>query len=234
MKAPDEMDLPPEARQDLALLKQFGGGRYDVEAGLRAFEERIASPPPSSGRLPRTLLLCALAVCGVASVAVVASHREVAPPPAMPIVIASAPAVTQTEVPPPAPAPTLTSVSIDTLPTVATSTAHPSAPVSAPAPTPTVDAPDLVDAEVRQAATVRSAARTDPAEALALAAEGDRQFPKGLLHAEREAIAIEALARLGRTSEAKTRGEAFANAYPSHPRTGRIRAIVSGERPWEQ
>jgi hypothetical protein len=253
MKTPDlnpdwvVEDLSEQGQLDLGRLKHFGGGAYDVEAGLAAFEERIGDgqqPSPGSARRPRGFLIGALAVCGIASIVSFAVLRtgESAPPPAAraPVAIAAeappvpttATAARATEI-----TPSMTSVSVDALPTVATAHSRPMAPpagTTAIAPSAAAaEASDLVEAEVRHASTLRIAARTDPERALALAAEGDRLYPKGLLHAEREAIAIEALARLDRWSEAQARGEAFANAYPLHPRTGRIRAIVNRERPWE-
>jgi hypothetical protein len=253
MKTPDlnpdwvVEDLSEQGQLDLGRLKHFGGGSYDVEAGLAAFEERIGDgqqPSPGSARRPRGFLVGALAVCGIASIVSFAVLRkgESAPPsaaqaPRAPVAIAAeAPPVPTTaravDV-----TPSMTSVSVDTLPTVTTPHSRPMAPpagTTAIAPSAgAAESSDLVEAEVRHASTLRIAARTDPERALALAAEGDRLYPKGLLHAEREAIAIEALARLDRWSEAQARGEAFANAYPLHPRTGRIRAIVNRERPWE-
>lgn len=253
MKTPDPRPdwaegLPEQGQEDLRRLMQFGGGPFDVDAGLAAFEERIAKVPPGPVVSPRSLLLGALVLSGLAAVAGFAALRGAVPgpPPSTlaPAARASAPArpaELQATVEAATPATSLPSVSVDTLPTVASA---PARPIPAPtAPTSTASAPataagqaeagDLVEAEVRHASTLRIVARTDPRRALALAAEGDRLFPSGLLHAEREAIAIEALARLDRSSEASARADAFASAYPTHPRTGRIRAISRGERPWE-
>jgi hypothetical protein len=235
--------LPEQGQEDLRRLMQFGGGPFDVEAGLAAFEKRIAKVQPGPASAPRSLLVGALVLSGLAAVAGYAVLRADVPAPPRstlaPAATASAPArpaEAEITVAVAVPATSIPSVSVDALPTVAS--AH-SRPVPAPAVTTSIaisnetEAGDLVEAEVRHASTLRIVARTDPGRALALATEGDRLFPNGLLHAEREAIAIEALARLGRSSEARARADAFASASPTHPRTGRIRAIARGERPWE-
>ena len=60
-----------------------------------------------------------------------------------------------------------------------------------------------------------SLGRGDPQAALDSARQHARRFPNGQLAEEREAIAIEALARLGRQAEARTRAEHFRRVYPS-------------------
>jgi type IV secretory pathway VirB10-like protein len=55
---------------------------------------------------------------------------------------------------------------------------------------------------------------TDPRQALALTVEHSRRFPNGMLAQEREVIAIEALARLGRAGDARARAAAFFATYP--------------------
>jgi hypothetical protein len=250
-------DLSEEGQEDLRRLKQFGGGAFDVDAGHAAFEARIAKTPPAKRSSPRGLLVGALVLSGLVlatGFATLHTQTSTAPPaaptsatdstPAAPVVnaeLTAAPASVPTSS---LPTTTIPSVNVEALPTVVSmpvrSVPAPAVPPVATAGSGTTStalqapAVDLVEAEVRHASRLRIVARTDPREALSLAAEGDRLFPNGLLHAEREAIAIEALARLERTGEARTRAEAFTNAYPSHPRAGRIRAISKGERPWER
>lgn len=55
--------------------------------------------------------------------------------------------------------------------------------------------------------------------------------PRGVLVQEREVIAIEALAGLGRREEARTRAERFRAAYPTSPHVRRIDAILAGATP---
>jgi hypothetical protein len=69
----------------------------------------------------------------------------------------------------------------------------------------------------------------NPERALSLSEQHRRRFPHGLLVQEREVIAIEALARLGRTAEAKTRGERFLRAFPTSAHRSKIESTVGGK-----
>ncbi len=73
----------------------------------------------------------------------------------------------------------------------------------------------------------RQEIRSDPAGALALTDEHARRFPAGTLAPEREVLAIEALAALGRTSEARARLGAFRDRYPQSPHVARLEALVA-------
>ncbi|HEY4105831.1 MAG TPA: hypothetical protein VGM44_18150 [Polyangiaceae bacterium] len=61
----------------------------------------------------------------------------------------------------------------------------------------------------------RAALGSNPAQALQLTNEHQKEFPRGALTQEREVIAIAALRRLGRTAEAERRAQAFDRAYPN-------------------
>jgi outer membrane protein assembly factor BamD (BamD/ComL family) len=67
---------------------------------------------------------------------------------------------------------------------------------------------------------------SDPSGALALTQEHARRFPSGTLSQEREVLAIEALARLGRTSEARRRLDAFRSRFPQSPHVARLATLV--------
>ncbi len=67
-----------------------------------------------------------------------------------------------------------------------------------------------------------------PERALDLVTLDARLHPRGALAQERELIAVEALMRLGRTSEARTRAAAFRQAYPGSSHLERLDAIVGG------
>ncbi|MEP7122812.1 MAG: hypothetical protein ABJE95_17940 [Byssovorax sp.] len=72
--------------------------------------------------------------------------------------------------------------------------------------------------ESRRLAEARDALRRgDASGALSLLSDLQRAVPGGILGQEREALAIEALAKSGRTSEARTRAQAFLQAYPQSP-----------------
>jgi hypothetical protein len=68
----------------------------------------------------------------------------------------------------------------------------------------------------------RQSLARSPERTLALTAEHLRRYPRGILDQEREALAIEALAKLGRYEEARTRVRAFDQAYPGSPYRARI------------
>jgi hypothetical protein len=72
----------------------------------------------------------------------------------------------------------------------------------------------------------RQAIGDRPARALALTSEHARIFPAGMLAQEREAIAVEALVKLGRASQAQTRARAFLAAHPDSPYKSRIDAAL--------
>lgn len=87
------------------------------------------------------------------------------------------------------------------------------APQALPHPAPA----SSIGAEMAHLAELRALAGSDPARALALADEGHARFPKGTFGQEREAIAISALARLGRTEQAQQRARAFLARHPESP-----------------
>ncbi|HWL88075.1 MAG TPA: hypothetical protein VNO21_19870 [Polyangiaceae bacterium] len=63
--------------------------------------------------------------------------------------------------------------------------------------------------------TARAAlARTDAAAALAVLARHAREFPNGTLAEEREALAVQALAKAGDVAKAKVRAQRFRERYP--------------------
>jgi hypothetical protein len=136
----------------------------------------------------------------------------------------------ETEAPKPQ-APVVSAPVADVSPDPTPATAEP-APV-AKAPTSATSAPDAkahVEARGTQAPSsskatdasaeaallerAREAIATDPKRALALTREHARRFPKGILAQEREVIAIDALKRLGKGSEAESRADQFKKSYP--------------------
>jgi len=73
---------------------------------------------------------------------------------------------------------------------------------------------NTTQAEASLLEQARSALGADPARALSLTQQHAQQFPRGLLVQEREVIAISALRRLGRNSEAEARAARFDARYP--------------------
>jgi len=85
------------------------------------------------------------------------------------------------------------------------------------------------DRYVREAKLVAQARRAlagDPARALALTEQVEREFPNGLLGEERRALEIRALAALGKSSEAKSAAKAFLAEYPDGPQAAAVRRAI--------
>ncbi len=89
---------------------------------------------------------------------------------------------------------------------------------------PTTD--ESVAREVALLGRARAALTADPAEALLLTRQGQREFPRGVLGEEREAIAVLALVRLGQRAEGAARGQEFLTRYPNGPFTERVRLAL--------
>ncbi|MEZ4371577.1 MAG: hypothetical protein R3B07_12165 [Polyangiaceae bacterium] len=66
----------------------------------------------------------------------------------------------------------------------------------------------------------------DPAAALAATQEHKRLYPSGVLAQEREVIAIEALKRLKREGEAKSRAETFEAEHPESAHQRKVESIL--------
>jgi hypothetical protein len=170
-----------------------------------------------------------LAACGVVGAAFVWLSPSAAPPAAVarPTGVLTATSVVD-QPPEPAPASEPTSAPI-AAPIVEATTAPSNEPRPGPPTASTVARHDAwaapsavagaspaasgVADEIRDMAALR-AAEGDPARALELATAGANRFPGGVFAMEREAIAIDALSRLGRGSEARARAEAFLAAHP--------------------
>jgi hypothetical protein len=67
---------------------------------------------------------------------------------------------------------------------------------------------------------------SNPSSALELTDEAGRRFPDGALAPEREVLAIEALARLGRLASARTRFAVFRSRYPQSPHLARLEVLL--------
>lgn len=143
------------------------------------------------------------------------SSSEPTPAPTAPSEIAplSAPATT-------APAPVF---SVDSLPSAnhRPAAARPAAPAKATC----SDEVDLID-------DADAALRAGNAErAYALTRQHAERCPAGTFVQERERIAIEALAKLGRLDDMRERARAFEEHFPSSPHLRRVRSVVERYRP---
>lgn len=84
-----------------------------------------------------------------------------------------------------------------------------------------------VEAEMLHRA--RAAMRNDPARALAILSEHRSRFPKGVLAEERDALRVEALARLGKSREAERENDRFRKEHPDSVHADRIDSVLSRE-----
>lgn len=87
-------------------------------------------------------------------------------------------------------------------------------------------ASNVVTSELEFLKRARSALAADPAQAYALTERCRAQYPSGELAQEREYIAISALVRLGRGSEASSRAALFRMHYPSSAYLPRLERVL--------
>jgi hypothetical protein len=80
--------------------------------------------------------------------------------------------------------------------------------------------------EIQGVAAAEHVLAADPARALALVRQGDKQFGGGYLSEERRYIATLALFALGRGPEGRGEAASFLHDYPDGPFTARVRAAA--------
>lgn len=85
---------------------------------------------------------------------------------------------------------------------------------------------DRLRSELNALAEVRRELSRNPARALALADESRVKFPNGALREEREALAVFALEKLGRSGEVSRRAARFLAKFPDGPFSAKVRGIL--------
>ena len=108
----------------------------------------------------------------------------------------------------------------------------PSEETGLPATPPATRAPDPRAAGPSEASLLdqaRAELERNPRRALALTEEHRRRFPSGTLAQEREVIAIEALSRMGQTTEARSRGTDFERRYPDSAHRQKVDQAIKGQ-----
>jgi hypothetical protein len=213
----DDAGTPHSLRAALSQAKSEGPADPQLHAmlvGLGSIVDRPVAPPaaPAAGigvgvKLGVTVFVVALVGGGL----VLATR----PKPVATVLETAAPAVSllgesaspPNRSPPTAAAPS-TTIDLDDVAVKAA----PSAPKPAASTGPS---------EVALLDQARASLAGNPSRALALTEEHRRRFPKGALSQEREVIAIDALKKLGRSGEAKQRGDTFSAENPDtiHRRT---------------
>lgn len=239
--------------EDEALLDALvQGEREDPSPGkLEALERRLEpfmSAPRPRGFFAsvgmRNMLLVALGAGLLAAPLYVMSSRSSAPraPTSTPVV--AAPPIPESASPAPSTEPSVSVLDLPAAPfeaapsaspkkervTAARPSARPSAPVVAASAekAPMNDAASETEGSFLR--RTQSALATDPARALAMTREHASLYPRGVLLQERDVIAIDALARLGRLAEARTRAADFRAQYPKSAHLARIQTILGDER----
>ena len=107
-------------------------------------------------------------------------------------------------------------------------TASPAASVTAAPPAPAPAHAMTAPPELELLGSAQDALRQGAWQrALDLTADHDRQYPAGAMSEEREAIAVEALARLGRADDARARLQAFVLRFPRSAYRGRLERLAA-------
>jgi hypothetical protein len=234
----DDPEVEPALRDDLARLASVRASSIDVSAGAERLEAAIRTGAGGSGAgglggIGPWIVGAVIAVAaGGALLWWALSDRD--PPPEPEVAAAPAPVVVVPRASEPTEEPTTVPQAQEALPDEEPSTPQRRRPrVRAEVPEPEIPAPPApppsLQEEMELLGRTRGALRGDPARALALAEEGQRRFPPphGVYREEREAIAILALADLGRRDEARRRSERFLLLYPDSPMSGRVRRAVA-------
>ncbi len=95
-------------------------------------------------------------------------------------------------------------------------------------PAPVVDESRL-EREMQMLAVTQRVLATDPARALRLSEQGEREFRGSMFSAERRQLGLLALVKLGRLDEARRAGRPFLARYPKAPWSERLRrALATG------
>jgi hypothetical protein len=244
----NDREIPAQMQNALDWLKRESGRGYNVERGLASLEKTVgtsaigpgaASPfarSPFGWKAGGMIGVCALlGIAAYATVSNVPSERRVgstgpvpasaSPAPSMADSPAlTAPSIVASEV-------TVESLPISVLPSSTTGSRSPRNVGATPSVRPVRRKPappseDPAHAELAHAARLRALEAVDPSAALREAAEGDRLFARGVLGEEREAIAIGALAKLGRTQEVRERAARYLAAHPTGPLAEEVRQLA--------
>ncbi|MFO0602017.1 MAG: hypothetical protein U0324_02530 [Polyangiales bacterium] len=203
-------EAPPPLDDELADLLAAERRRPDVadpavdDRVLARVRARVAAPPPAAPRGWKREVAAAV----VGALLGAGAHAALRPPPAR--VVVERVVERRVEVP---------VVRYVTAPPDASAPDAPPADVAAPTrprPDPRPQSADDDDSALVERARV-ALLRARPADALAATDEHARRFPRGQFAEEREALAVQALAALGRPAEARRRAAAFHRRFPASP-----------------
>jgi hypothetical protein len=231
MKREDDVSRLEHSSEDAVLRRALGAARRDLpdDARMRrlslALSAKLADPgvDGSGGPAPADGAAGASAgsaggvglakAAGVVLALAIAGgliHAARKPSPAPPPAVTTAASVAASVTPPPA-------EEIDPVPTVSVEDLPVLAPSASAKPR---------ESELELLRRAQSALGSDPARALAIVGDHQRLHPRSAYGQEREVLAIEALVRLGRRSEAVARADRFAAAFPKSAHNRRIDALL--------
>jgi len=236
-EAPEELrNLLSAAREDVPTESQLkrvatrlgpllGGAAIGTAAGAGAASTSGATAGATGGMALGVKVGAALVAAGlVGGGAIWVATRGNAPPPAP---LRSAPVAAPAPATPPAAhrlvVPPAASAAVEQQAKPAPQPSKPARPATAGD-----SAKKVAPPEASLLHSAQSALKTDPHRALALVEEHRRLYPHGALSQEREVIAIEALTRLGRTSEAQKKASDFKQRYPDSAHESKVGATVEG------
>lgn len=221
MEPNEPIVLPPDLQRLVDQARDDIGDAARLDAVAARLEPRFSAAPSQPLRWLVRPLLGALLAGGLAVAILRAAHRPTVHPvavPALPPTASLPPSALPVE-----PAP----LASDAPSGEATPPAPSSPPRSsaagpgirhAPSSQPTASATPAPDPIVREheiLARARRSLDSNPSGTLEAVAEHQRRFPNGTLSSEREFLRVVALARLGRTSEARAARDAFVARWPS-------------------
>ena len=227
----DDPALAEELRNALREASDLPPQPFDLDAGLERLRQQIGSagaPPATPGSSPRLAWKLGLGLGGAGAIGAmllagfVFQTRPASVPVSAAPVSADAPLAVSA-----APAASSAEVVIDLEQDAPVADAGAAAVRSAASPSSRAETresrDDLIRREVQHLAEVRTALASNPQEALRLAEQGHRDFARGMLYQEREALAIRALVRMGRTAQARARTEPFVARFPRSPYAEQLR-----------
>jgi hypothetical protein len=204
-------DLPPLSPEELALVRAERKNVRAPDAAKERVQARLflpVPPPPTPhdlGSVTRAGALKLVAALAIGGAAGAGTHAALTTPEAR-VVYVDRPVPA-----PPAPAPSAP-------PVVAAPTASaeaPPAPRKTTAPAASLDRASRLAAERALLDAAHAAiVRGDPGSALASLDGHAARFPHGDLEEEREALAIKALAKMGRAADAQKRAADFRQRFP--------------------
>jgi len=214
------------ARLGPALTDPGGGGSSSgsgAAGGAASGSAGAAAGAASSATLSIAKIVVAVAVGGVAITGATLSIRSSRESHESPIAVTQA-SPSATETPSSAPVePSSQAPVVSVAPEAGPAPRLSAAPTAVPSASSTAAEPATEFELIQQA---QSALGADPARALSLAGQHAKRFPGGAFAQEREVIAIQALLKLGRSGEARSRAERFARAFPGSAHVRRLEVLL--------